>query len=46
MSLETIEHMLSGFEEAVSIAEVSMTRDFIPYGQSDLSRLSPLFPSN
>jgi hypothetical protein len=32
MSLETIERMLGSFGEATSIARVSMTRDFVPFG--------------
>ena len=33
MSLETIERMLDGFGEVVSIARASMTQDFNPFGQ-------------
>lgn len=31
-SLETIERMFGSFEEAISIAWASMTRDLIPFG--------------
>lgn len=36
--LETIERMLSGFGEAISIAEASVTADFIPFGRRLLVR--------
>lgn len=32
-SLETIRHMLGNLGEAMSIAQASMTRDLIPYGE-------------
>lgn len=46
MSLETIEHMLGNFGEAILIAWASMTRDFVSFGLMSAVRLEEQKPSS